>query len=165
MSTLELVIAADGAVTAIYADELLPVLQALGTPEIRRASHVEPWGGGWTADMRPSGGPILTLDGPLHEPVPGHDRPFPTRAEALRAEVEWIRRNVLGAATCAEGAHDFYGAEVPAEQQGCWGRCRRCRGYRFRRIQEDPWTVVSDDEAAQEEARRGALDRATEGLV
>lgn len=89
MSALELVVRPDGSVAAIYADALLPVLDALGgEPEIRRASHVEPAeGGGWTADMRPSGGPVLG---------DAVGAPFRTRAAALAAEVAWLREHVLG---------------------------------------------------------------------
>ena len=49
----------------------------LGAIDIRRASHVEPTTGGhWTADLSPLGGPILG--------------PFPTRSQALAAELAWL---------------------------------------------------------------------------
>lgn len=66
----------------IYADELLE-LAAEGIASTKRASHVEPApGGGWYADLGPVGGPVLTG--------------FVTRAEALAAEVAWLREHVLG---------------------------------------------------------------------
>lgn len=45
----------------------------------RRASHVEPDGENWTADMAPEGGPVLG--------------PFPTRNEALSAERDWLHEH------------------------------------------------------------------------
>jgi hypothetical protein len=65
-----------GRLEFIYADELAPLL-ALGAASIARASHVEPAPGGWTADMTPSGGPVLG--------------PFPLRQTALDAEVAWLK--------------------------------------------------------------------------
>lgn len=65
----------------IYDDEL-QFLNDLGTTVTKRASHVEPTDDGqWTADMAPSGGGVLG--------------PFATRGEALQAETDWIRANVL----------------------------------------------------------------------
>ena len=73
---LHLVVAADGSAAALYAEEI--DLGSLGPIEIARASQVEPdpSGGGWTADLAPSGGPVLG--------------PFPFRSAALAAEVEWL---------------------------------------------------------------------------
>lgn len=74
----------DGLLKFIYDDDLLPLLQ-LGHASVVRASHVEPTshpvfaspeGPGWTADMTPSGGPMLG--------------PFSRRSDALRAEVNWL---------------------------------------------------------------------------
>lgn len=63
----------------IYTDDLAELL-TLGEATVTRASHVEPaLGGGWTADMGPSGGPVLG--------------PFALRAEALDAEVAWLREH------------------------------------------------------------------------
>lgn len=84
MTTLNLTIRPDGSVTGLYSDALdfRALGAALGSLEIRRASHVEPTSDGrWTADMSPSGG--------------GELGPFDTRAEALDAEVAWLRANVL----------------------------------------------------------------------
>lgn len=63
-------------IKAIY-DDRLQFLNRIGGFEIKRASHVEPAEGGkWTADMSPSGGPVLG--------------PFDTRAEALEEEKQWL---------------------------------------------------------------------------
>jgi hypothetical protein len=59
----------------IHNDELIELLKH-GEPHIKRASHVEPDGISWFADMSPSNGPKLG--------------PFNTRKEALEAEVDWI---------------------------------------------------------------------------
>ena len=56
-------------------------LEKLGKLKITRASHVEPDGKGWKADMRPSGGPVL--------------KSFKTRSAALAAEVKWLKKNKL----------------------------------------------------------------------
>lgn len=81
MSNHEIVIDPDGTTRFIYSDALAPLLEQ-GAATIRRASHVEPDGGGWYADMRPSSGPVLG--------------PFRLRQQALDAEVEWLRLNNLG---------------------------------------------------------------------
>lgn len=72
-------------VRCIYDDALLPALAALGPVTVTRASHVEPApGGGWLADMSPSGAQVILAapDG----------TPFATRQAALDAEVAWLRR-------------------------------------------------------------------------
>jgi len=70
-------ITTDGKLRFIYADDLQPLLE-LGTPQVRRASHVEPTENGqWTADMSPVSGPVLG--------------PFTLRSEALTAEADWLR--------------------------------------------------------------------------
>lgn len=72
---IELVIRPEGDVEMIY-DERLDV-RAIGTPTIRRASHVETTDNGdWMADLSPVGGPVLG--------------PFAVRSEALQAEHTWI---------------------------------------------------------------------------
>lgn len=71
------VIRPDGNITFIHDDDLRPFVNALGAPEIRRASRVEPTANGqWTADMAPVGGPVLG--------------PFDARREALAAERAWL---------------------------------------------------------------------------
>lgn len=78
---LEMWIDADGeTVQHVYDDRLAPIATALGVTTTRRASHVEPHGDGWAADMSPVGGPVLLLGG----------RPFRTRAAALKAERAWL---------------------------------------------------------------------------
>jgi hypothetical protein len=70
---MDLFIAPDGSVTGIY-DETINV-HVLGTPTIKRASHVEPnEAGQWFAHI--IGGPSLG--------------PFAKRSEALTAEVDWL---------------------------------------------------------------------------
>ena len=59
----------------IYNDDLQD-LMAQGKTITQRASHVEPSGDGWIADMSPVAGPILG--------------PFPKHSEALTAEVNWL---------------------------------------------------------------------------
>jgi hypothetical protein len=75
MSRRTIAIAPDGVITFIYADELAGLI-AEGKAETRRASHVEPAPGGWTADLSPIGGPTLG--------------PFGLRQAALDAEVLWL---------------------------------------------------------------------------
>ena len=72
---MKLYISPGGDCSAIY-DESLD-MHTLGRPEISRASHVEPTADGqWTADLSPVHGPLLG--------------PFPTRSQALAAEVAWL---------------------------------------------------------------------------
>jgi hypothetical protein len=81
---MELVIEPGGVVRCVY-DESLD-LTALGQVSIARASHVEPDAHGrWLADLAPVGGPLL--------------RPFSRRNDALAAEVAWLRRHWLEAAS------------------------------------------------------------------
>lgn len=78
MKNLQIVIGRNGRTEFIYSDELIGMLKH-GKAVTRRASHVEPEvSGGWTADMAPVGGPKLG--------------PFPSRAAALLAEEEWIKK-------------------------------------------------------------------------
>lgn len=79
--TAKIIIDPSGTVRFIYDDELRQMMR-LGEAVITRASSVEPTASGeWTADMAPSGGPVLG--------------PFVTRAAALEAEHVWINENVL----------------------------------------------------------------------
>ena len=72
---MQLVIDPHGTVRCVY-DETIE-LAALGSLDIRRASHVEPTADGhWTADLSPVHGPILG--------------PFDHRTEALAAEQAWL---------------------------------------------------------------------------
>ena len=70
---------ASGHLLAIYTEAI--DLAEIGPTVIRRASHVEPCVGGWSADMSPVYGPVLG--------------PFVKRSEALAAEVYWLELNVL----------------------------------------------------------------------
>ena len=69
-----------GQLRYIYSDALAP-LNALGETKIVRASHVEPKGSEWFADLSPIDGPILG--------------PYQLRDDALQAEVEWIHKNKI----------------------------------------------------------------------
>ena len=75
---MDLFIAPDGAITAIYGETI--DLQSLGITTITRASHVEPDENGlWFAQI---------IDGPKLGP-------FVKRSEALAAEVDWLTENRL----------------------------------------------------------------------
>jgi hypothetical protein len=73
----EIIVEPNGMVRFIYSDDLASIAQDIGSLSTARASHVEPSGEGWTADMSPVGGPVLG--------------PFETRSEALATEVEWLK--------------------------------------------------------------------------
>jgi len=81
MKALEITVDLEtGKFGAIYDDRLKIYFDALGQSMTQRASDVEPDGDGWTAEIRAW--------------VPGGSRrlgPYPTRAEALAAEVEYLR--------------------------------------------------------------------------
>lgn len=77
---MELVISPAGIVRCIYGEDL--DLHALGPPQIRRASSVEPdERGNWWADLSPVGGPRLG--------------PFRHRGNAVIAEVAWLSAHWL----------------------------------------------------------------------
>ncbi len=77
---MDLIITPNGHLRCVY-DEAID-LTALGSPQILRASHVEPAvSGGWTADLRPIVGPVLG--------------PFALRSAALTAEREWLTQHWL----------------------------------------------------------------------
>lgn len=90
MKEHDIVIGKDGSVRFVYADEVAALFEGEGTMATRRASHVEPAcaygieGGGWLADMRPGGWPVIILD--------AGSVGFKTREEALAAERDWIRK-------------------------------------------------------------------------
>ena len=78
--TQELFVGPDGVACGLYG-ELIDAGE-IGPVSTVRASHVEPHpAGGWTADLKPSGGPVLG--------------PFPLRSDALAAEREWLTANLL----------------------------------------------------------------------
>lgn len=74
---IEIVIS-KGRVRVIYDDDIADLIEE-GDSSITRASHVEPAGHGWYADMSPSGGPVLVG--------------FRNRKQALSAEVAWLKDN------------------------------------------------------------------------
>ena len=77
---MELLIDPGGGVRCLYGEAI--DLTELGRLSIQRGSHVEPTAAGhWTADMSPVNGPCLG--------------PFPTRTEALAAEVAWLLEHWL----------------------------------------------------------------------
>ena len=82
---MELIINPGGMVRCVYGEEV--DLQAIGQLHIRRASQVEPDNlGQWWADLSPVGGPRLG--------------PYPSRSQALAAEVRWLDRHLADLA-CA----------------------------------------------------------------
>lgn len=99
---MNLTIGTDGTIRGIYSDDLTGIIEQ-GKARITRASHVEPHSaGGWFADMRPSGGPVLMADGhsfwlrddlDAASYIDGIATGFATRAEALAAEVKWLEEN------------------------------------------------------------------------
>jgi hypothetical protein len=78
---LKLVVKNGGDILAIYDDSLVAMFGEAASVETRRASHVEPDGAEWSADLSPVGGPIL--------------RNFETRKGALDAEVRYINQHVI----------------------------------------------------------------------
>jgi hypothetical protein len=75
-----LVVEPSGVVRCLYTEKF--DLAALGTPIIRRGSHVEPDSEGqWWADLAPVDGPRLG--------------PFSRRSEALAAEHTWLESHWL----------------------------------------------------------------------
>lgn len=62
----------------IYRDDMADLMNS-GDTTISRASHVEPQGNQWIADLTPVNGPILG--------------PFTTRLEALQEEVKWLHEH------------------------------------------------------------------------
>jgi hypothetical protein len=81
---VDLFIDHDGSITFVYSDEVMQALGDLGPAVSPRASHVESPDGGkhWTADMQPLCGQPVVLG------------PFPSRAEALAAEHDWLLRHL-----------------------------------------------------------------------
>lgn len=67
-----------GTAKTVY-NEMLD-LETLGALSHSRASHVEPDGAGWSADLTPIGGPVLSG--------------FKKRSEALKAEIEYINKEL-----------------------------------------------------------------------
>lgn len=79
---MNILILPDGSLRCIYSEAV--DLRQVGSPKIKRASHVEPDAeGNWHADLSPVDGPTLG--------------PFANRSDALRAEAEWLDLNWLEA--------------------------------------------------------------------
>ena len=74
-------IAPNGTLRFLWDDNLAPFLH-LGEASLQRASHVEPSGSAWVADMTHVGGSVLG--------------PFVLRKEALAAERNWLQLHGLG---------------------------------------------------------------------
>lgn len=74
--SLTVCITAEGHLQFVYDDALASLLDC-GVAAVTRASHVEPApAGGWMADMRPVGGPVLG--------------PVSLRRDALALERQWL---------------------------------------------------------------------------
>ena len=84
VSALIISVSEGGEVRFLWNDDLAPLLE-LGEGRIVRASHVEPSGTMWSADLSPVEGPILG--------------PFPLRQGALDAERNWLEKNEFGKTT------------------------------------------------------------------
>lgn len=76
--TIELTIDGSGRVSAIW-DDALADLAELGECRVKRASHIEWDGTGWSADLSPVGGPVLES--------------YRRRRDALAAEHDWLLAN------------------------------------------------------------------------
>lgn len=76
----------DGRGRFIFSDELARIGRAVGRISPARASHVEPDGDGWSADMSPADGPVLLAEDGM---------PFTTRAAALDAERAWLEERAI----------------------------------------------------------------------
>ncbi|MCX6379243.1 MAG: hypothetical protein NT023_07155 [Armatimonadetes bacterium] len=74
-------IAPDGTLQFLWDDALAPLMEQ-GESTLCRASHVEPQGTEWVADLSPSGGPALGT--------------FPLRNDALIAERDWLQQHGFG---------------------------------------------------------------------
>ncbi len=76
----ELLIMPEGSIRFLYDDAFAPLLRE-GDAVLFRASHIEPIGSAWFADLSLVDGPMLG--------------PFPLRADALAAEQEWLWTHYL----------------------------------------------------------------------
>lgn len=81
----------DGSLQMVYSDDLAELFADDADLHTSRASHVEPYGTGWAADMSPVGGPLLLDVVYVSESGRFVEAPFKTRAAALGAEVAWLR--------------------------------------------------------------------------
>jgi len=114
----------DGSVTFVHDDRVAEALGDLGKATTTRVSHVEPDHlGGWAADMRPLGGPVLGS--------------YRTRQEALAAELEWVAQYLDGGEPVrlrptlyrlASRARRRFWEKVDRTQAPCWHWCGARRG-------------------------------------
>ena len=103
---MRILFAKDGTASHIHNEELAELMSGVGECQIKRASHVEPYGSlpvaawglialavvagekqqpkpnDWFSDLTVSGGPVAG--------------PFPTRDAALKYEREWLEQNIFG---------------------------------------------------------------------
>ena len=84
-------IAPDGTLTFLWDDSLGSLLH-LGEGSLQRASHIEPQGIEWGADLSPIGGPALGT--------------FPLRNDALIAERDWLQQHGFGRRVSSQPQHD-----------------------------------------------------------
>ena len=97
----DILIGEDGHISYVYSDRLDAIFADVPRETVR-ASHVEPYCGGWAADMRPSGGGVLgsngesTAFGEFGHRYVGVEPlvPFQTRQAALDAERAWLRKEL-----------------------------------------------------------------------
>ena len=80
-SALTIAVSETGEIAFLWNDDLADLME-LGSGAITRASHVEPAGTQWLADLSPVGGPTLG--------------PFALRSHALIAEAAWLEDNEFG---------------------------------------------------------------------
>ncbi|MCX6378501.1 MAG: hypothetical protein NT023_03355 [Armatimonadetes bacterium] len=84
-------IAPDGILLFLWDDALAPLME-LGSGSLQRATHVEPQGTEWVADLSPVGGPALGA--------------FPLRNDALIAERDWLQQHGFGRRVNFPSQHD-----------------------------------------------------------
>ena len=93
-SNIKLAVEVGGAITAIYSDELAPLIE-LGAATITRASNVEPSSLGWFVTM---------IGDDSHEAFALQARTFRRRADALAAEVEYLESRLFSAAVDSDNS-------------------------------------------------------------
>ena len=93
-SNIKLAVEVGGAITAIYSDELAPLIE-LGAATITRASNVEPSSLGWFVTM---------IGDDSHEAFALQARTFRRRADALAAEVKYLESRLFSAAVDSDNS-------------------------------------------------------------
>lgn len=80
---MKLLVSPEGVITAIYSDDLVPLIKEAEKVNISRASHVEPDDKGqWWATMKPFGEEVLL-------------GPFETHKEAITEEVNYLEERLF----------------------------------------------------------------------